>query len=48
MKLVKDDGEILYHLGKANMVTDALSRRLITDIKQVTKKPILQKELMYA
>ena len=38
LELVKDyDTEILYHLGKANVVADALSRKVVHTSTMITK-----------
>ena len=43
MELVKDyDIEILYHPGKANVVTDALSRKTVHTSAMITKQERIQ------
>ena len=48
MKLLKDyDHSIIYHLGKANVVTDALSRKSADSLAHISieRRPII-KELL--
>ena len=49
LKLVKDyDIEILYHLGKANVVADALSRKAVHTSVMISTQEILQDEMKRA